>query len=146
MRYPGIEPGQRWWAAVGREKWPLGLAADIAPLWHEPYGDRQTELVACVRAEADRAAVEAQLRAALLSDAELARGPKAWAAQLEDPYREGWEHTVLRTREPEGLSYLDSSALKVEQRKLTFASKPEDVQLRERRMRAFQMGACVPCE
>ena len=34
-------PGQPWWDAVPRNRWPKGLTEDIKPHWHEPYGDRQ---------------------------------------------------------------------------------------------------------
>ena len=28
-----------------QDEWPAGLAEDIAALWHEPHGDRQSELL-----------------------------------------------------------------------------------------------------
>jgi hypothetical protein len=49
-------PGQQqpWWASVPRAEWPAGLGEAIAPLWRDPHGDRQIELV--VIAEAAEAA------------------------------------------------------------------------------------------
>jgi G3E family GTPase len=40
-----VSPGSPWWASVNRDVWPEGLHEAIAPLWHEPHGDRQVELV-----------------------------------------------------------------------------------------------------
>lgn len=85
-----IEPGPPWWAAIDRETWPEGLAADLAPLWREPHGDRQTEIVV-IGVRMERAAVEARLREALLTETEMAGGPEAWAADLADPFAEAWD-------------------------------------------------------
>ena len=30
---------------MDKADWPPGLEEAIAPLWHEPYGDRQNEIV-----------------------------------------------------------------------------------------------------
>lgn len=40
-----LTPGAPWWAAIERSMWPEGLAEAILPLWHEPFGDRQNEVV-----------------------------------------------------------------------------------------------------
>ena len=86
-----VAPGLPWWAAVPRETWPAGLAAEIVPLWHEPHGDRQTELGVRVAAAVDRPWVEAHLQAALVSEEELLQGPLALRGQLHDPYLLAWE-------------------------------------------------------
>jgi len=39
----------------------------------------------------DRAAVEARLRRTLLTEAEMAAGPEAWAAELPDPFADTWD-------------------------------------------------------
>ena len=114
-----VEPGQRWWASVPREMRPMGLAHDIAPLWHEPHGDRQTELVGCVRDEATRRWVEERLRGVLLTEEEMAHGSEAWVEQMSDPYAEAWEQTLLRQQEEnrqgfKGLDYLERLALRAE--------------------------------
>ena len=126
----GVEPGQRWWASIPREKWPAGLARDIAPLWHAPHGDRQTELVGCVRDEATRLWVEERLRGALLTDEEMAQGSEVWAEQMGDPYAEAWEQTLLRYQKPQGLDFLERLAICAE-------ARVQLVQLPE---------TCVPCD
>ena len=126
----GVEPGQRWWASIPREKWPAGLARDIAPLWHAPHGDRQTELVGCVRDEATRLWVEERLRGALLTDEEMAQGSEVWAEQMGDPYAEAWEQTLLRYQKPQGLDFLERLAIRAE-------ARVQLVQLPE---------TCVPCD
>ena len=82
------QPGAPWWAALGRETWPDGLDEALAPLWHEPHGDRQSEIV-CIGQGMERAGVEEALRACVLTDDEFAAGAEAWAA-LEDPFAEDW--------------------------------------------------------
>jgi hypothetical protein len=52
------------------------------------YGDRRQEL-ALLGVDLDRAALEACLDACLLTDAEMAAGPEAWAAYA-DPFP-AWE-------------------------------------------------------
>jgi hypothetical protein len=49
-----------------------------------PFGDRRQELV-LIGQNLDRAALEAALDACLLSDAEMAAGPQAWA-NYDDPF------------------------------------------------------------
>jgi G3E family GTPase len=85
-----LEPGPPWWDAIDRDAWPEGLADDLKPLWHEPHGDRQTEIVV-IGVRMERAAVEARLNATLLSDAELAAGPDEWARALDDPFADAWD-------------------------------------------------------
>ena len=78
--------GGLWWDAVDREDWPQDdeSRAIIASRWAEPWGDRQQELV-LIGMGMDQAALTAAFDACLLSDAELAAGPAAWAA-LPDPF------------------------------------------------------------
>ena len=52
--------------------------------------DLQSELVVIGQAM-DKAAVDAALREALVTDEELARGPDAWAADLDDPFAAAWD-------------------------------------------------------
>merc|ERR1712080_563044 len=42
-----VTQGQPWWAAVEKDLWPDGLAADLesSKLWQEPHGDRMQEIV-----------------------------------------------------------------------------------------------------
>ena len=96
-----VEPGNPWWASQPRDKWPEGLAADLeaANLWHEPHGDRQTELVASVVSADDQKWLEGLLEGALLTEAEMAEGLHKWCdggnILVDDPYAEAWE-AVLR--------------------------------------------------
>ena len=105
---------------MARDKWPPGLAHDIAPLWHEPHGDRQTELVGCVRDEATRRWVEERLRGVLLTEEEMAQGSEAWVEQMSDPYAEAWEQTLHRQQEEnrlshtQGIDLLEGLALRAE--------------------------------
>ena len=79
-------------------EWPQGLAEDLrdSGFWHEPYGDRQTELrieIASSGGEivgdkaAGQRAIEAALDACLLTDAEFAAGPLGWD-EMKDPFLE----------------------------------------------------------
>ena len=61
------------WDAALRETRPEAappMPAALKAIWHEPFGDRRTELVV-IGQDMDKAAVEAALRAAELTDAEL---------------------------------------------------------------------------
>jgi G3E family GTPase len=80
-----------WWAAVDAAEWPdeEEARADIIDKMHDngaaaPWGDRRQELV-FIGTDLDEAALVAQLDACLLSAAEMAAGPDAWAA-LPDPF------------------------------------------------------------
>lgn len=57
--------------------------------WHPRFGDRSQDLVVITH-DADPDEIDARLRAALLTDAELAAGEDAWR-ELPDPF--GWWHT-----------------------------------------------------
>ena len=83
-----LTPGPPWWASLDRNIWPAGLSDAIAPLWHEPYGDRQNELVVIGRfMNAD--AIRLCFTQALLTDEELSVGPEEWL-KLLDPLEECW--------------------------------------------------------
>lgn len=80
-----------WWAAIDAGEWPAdaasraGIEADMVDdgLPAE-YGDRRQELV-LIGENLDATGLEARLDACLLTDAELAAGPEAWAA-YPDPF------------------------------------------------------------
>lgn len=92
-----VLPGVPWWAVIPKSEWPEGLEEDIKPLWHEPHGDRQTELVV-IGLHMDKDAVRAALTGCLLTDAEFAQGPTEWAA-FEDPYAQDWEQYMAEAEE-----------------------------------------------
>lgn len=84
-----------WWSAAEAADWPEdhALRAEIALRLQDgdapaPYGDRMQEL-AFIGHQLDEAALVEKLDACLLTDAEMAAGPEAWAA-LPDPFPE-WE-------------------------------------------------------
>lgn len=88
-----------WWAALDRAEWPQDDAARAAieAEMEGPYGDRRQELVLLGRA-LDVAALTARLDACLLTDAEMAAGPAAWAAcadpfpAWDDAFDDGHDH------------------------------------------------------
>ncbi len=80
-----------WWAAIDADEWPAeaeSRAAIDADMLDDgqpaPFGDRRQELV-LIGERLDAAALEALLDACLLTDAEMAAGPDAWAA-YPDPF------------------------------------------------------------
>lgn len=89
-------PAGYWWAATPREQWPDDEASLIAVLdkFDEPYGDRRQELV-LIGMDMDQAALSAMLDACLLTDAELAAGPREWR-RLPDPFPAWFSETSER--------------------------------------------------
>ncbi|MHA7684827.1 zinc metallochaperone GTPase ZigA [Cupriavidus sp. PET2-C1] len=79
-------PAGHWWAAVPRELWPEDpeSVATIRSHWHEDTGDARQELV-LIGIGMDESALRARLDHCLLSDAEMAQGPAAWAT-YDDPF------------------------------------------------------------
>jgi hypothetical protein len=65
---------------IPREGWPEDEAvrARAQAVWVEPQGDRRQELVV-IGVGLDAEAVRRGLEAALLTESELALGPKGWA-------------------------------------------------------------------
>ncbi len=91
-RITEIGPAGIWWAAVKRSEWPEDPEerAEIKANWVKPWGDRQQELVFIGR-NMDRAAIEAGLKEALLTDAEVALGMRKWR-KFTDPF-DPWQMT-----------------------------------------------------
>ncbi|WP_114375141.1 zinc metallochaperone GTPase ZigA [Elioraea thermophila] len=75
-----------WWAAVPRERWPDDpeWRAGVRKLWCSPYGDRRQEIV-FIGQHMDEVGIRRALDHALLTEAEFAMGPAAWA-RLPDPF------------------------------------------------------------
>ena len=88
-----LSPGPPWWSSIDKKEWPDGLAEAIAPLWHEPFGDRQNELVV-IGQNMDHEIVEAALHACLLTDEELEGGAARWEAEFENPWKEEWDREI----------------------------------------------------
>jgi G3E family GTPase len=80
------EWGGYWWAAVPPDKRPHDpeTRAFFTKVWRQPYGDRRQEIV-LIGKDMDRAALTAMFDKALLTSAEVQRGPKAWS-RLHDPF------------------------------------------------------------
>jgi G3E family GTPase len=80
-----------WWAATTRDIWPVSADSleAIRRNWQEPFGDRRQEIVFIGAGSMQRETLTAQLDACLLTDEELARGPRRWSA-WEDPFPK-WE-------------------------------------------------------
>jgi len=78
-----------WWAAVEPERWPQDpeAVAMIREKWHPDVGDARQEIV-LIGMNMDETALRANLDACLLTDAEMAQGPKAWT-QWKNPFA-GW--------------------------------------------------------
>jgi G3E family GTPase len=75
--------------ATGWEQADPERRAMAALAWDPRFGDRAQDLVVLAHA-ADPVEIDARLRTALLTDAELAAGERAWR-ELADPF--GWWHT-----------------------------------------------------
>lgn len=75
-----------FWSAVDRAEWPEDpqSLAEIQANSRAPYGDRRQEIVIIGR-NMDQAALRAKFDACLLTDAEFALGPEAWA-RMPDPF------------------------------------------------------------
>lgn len=80
-----MDPAGPWWACTPAPEWPDDQqeVADLQARFDGEYGDRQQELVV-IGQELDRARIEGLLDQCLLTDAEFAQGPAAWAL-LDDP-------------------------------------------------------------
>jgi G3E family GTPase len=84
-----LEPGGAWWADTPRSEWPLdtALTAEIESTFAaDAFGDRRQELV-IIGERMDHAAVRAIFDACLLTDAEMAAGPRGWR-RMRDPFGE----------------------------------------------------------
>ncbi|WP_434384485.1 zinc metallochaperone GTPase ZigA [Melittangium boletus] len=75
-----------WYATPTAQEWREDpeLRAQVEREWKEPFGDRRQELV-FIGVELDEAGLRRKLEAALLTDQEMARGPRAWR-RLRDPF------------------------------------------------------------
>ena len=87
-----LNPGNPFWAAIDKEHWPANLEQDIAPLWHEPHGDRQQEIV-IIGQQLDIELITNALNECLLSDEDMSKGLAAWG-DVDDPFRDSWETAI----------------------------------------------------
>jgi len=79
-----------WFAALDDEELPDDPEElrEMKAEWQEPWGDRRQELV-FIGVGLDEAGLRAKLDMAVLTPAEMDRGPEGWA-DLDDPFP-GWE-------------------------------------------------------
>ncbi len=77
-----------WWAAAPKTHWPDDDDSwkAIMKEWQEPYGDRRQQLV-YIGQDLPKEEILAALRKCLLTDGEMAHGPKGWE-KLRDPFPE----------------------------------------------------------
>lgn len=78
--------GRPWWATVPRSRWPAAVSSllEREGQWDAVYGDRGQEIV-FIGCGMDKAAVEAALEGALVTDGELSSGPEVWEG-WDDPF------------------------------------------------------------
>jgi G3E family GTPase len=84
-----VQSGAPWWAMIDQSEWPAGLKEAIAPLWHEPYGDRQNEIVVIGRGM-DAELVRGLIMGSVLTDEEFSLGEEKWR-EMADPFVPIWE-------------------------------------------------------
>ncbi|MBK4998936.1 GTP-binding protein [Pseudomonas sp. S31] len=82
-------PAGYWWAAIPEDRWPTDTESveQIRAKWHEDVGDARQELV-LIGMDMDEPALRASFDACLLTDDEMAQGPKGWM-KLKNPLP-GW--------------------------------------------------------
>ncbi len=94
-------PGNPWWAEIDKEHWPANLEKNIAPLWHEPYGDRQQEIV-IIGQSLDKDAICSALDDCLVSDDSMKLGQESWdniVQEAGDPFQETWDAAIALAQE-----------------------------------------------
>ncbi len=81
-----LNPGGHWWAVVPKEQWPddRALRAELESVWDEGCGDRRQEIV-FIGVHMDRAGIETDLNACLLTTGEMRAGDTVWAT-WPDPF------------------------------------------------------------
>uniref|UniRef100_A0A7S4ASH4 CobW C-terminal domain-containing protein n=1 Tax=Pseudo-nitzschia australis TaxID=44445 RepID=A0A7S4ASH4_9STRA len=89
-------PGNPWWAEIDKTHWPENLERQIAPLWREPYGDRQQEIVLIGQALNQEAICQA-FDQCLVSVDSMKVGQEVWDKIVQgagDPFAETWDAAI----------------------------------------------------
>ncbi len=73
-----------WWAAREQSSREAEMPARTQDEWKEPFGDRRQSF-AIMALDVDRATLQSQFDACLLTDQEMADGPESWK-NLADPF------------------------------------------------------------
>jgi G3E family GTPase len=92
-------PGDPWWAEIDRSHWPQNLEKHIAPLWREPYGDRQQEIV-IIGQRLDEAAICKAFDECLVPEESMGAGQEVWDGMVNesgDPFQESWDAAIAMT-------------------------------------------------
>lgn len=82
-------PAGYWWAAIPEDRWPTDTESveHIRAKWDKDVGDARQELV-LIGMDMDEPALRASFDACLLTDEEMAQGPKGWM-KIKNPLP-GW--------------------------------------------------------
>lgn len=92
-----LMPGNPWWADIDKEHWPPGLDdALVPPLWQEPFGDRQQEIV-IIGQSLDKNSIIKVLDGCLLTEDDLRKDKDVWVQMCTDagdPFYEDWYHAL----------------------------------------------------
>jgi len=89
-------PGNPWWAEIEKCHWPENLEQAIAPLWHEPHGDRQQEIV-IIGQLLDKEEITRVLNTCLISEDDFTQGQAVWDNLCEeegDPFAQEWQEAI----------------------------------------------------
>jgi len=80
------EPAGLWYAAIPRDEWPGDEETRrvVERVWLDEIGDRRQEIVV-IGVEMNRERIEEMLNRCLLTDKEMALGPRGWA-EFKDPF------------------------------------------------------------
>jgi G3E family GTPase len=73
------------------------LERDIGPLWHEPYGDRQQEIVV-IGQNLNQEAICRAFNECLVSDDSMKVGQEVWNKTVQesgDPFQETWDEAIV---------------------------------------------------
>ncbi len=90
-------PGNPWWAEIDKADWPEGLEEALGPLWSEPFGDRQQEIV-IIGQGLDREKIASVLDCCLLDGEDMMKGQDVWyqiCNEAEyDPFYQDWYDSI----------------------------------------------------
>ena len=97
-----LVPGNPWWAEIDKSHWPENLERDIAPLWHEPYGDRQQEFVVIGQSLDKDAIIQCLNECLVPADSMEDGGQPLWdrlVAEHGDPFQDDWDAAIAQAQE-----------------------------------------------
>jgi len=90
-------PGNPWWAEIDKADWPEGLEEALGPLWCEPFGDRQQEIV-IIGQDLEKEKIVSVLDSCLFDDKVMEKGQDAWYQLCNeaeyDPFYQEWYDSI----------------------------------------------------